>query len=86
MVLFLHLAIDVLCAVVAAAGFFMFHIAVRQPSTAIKIAGAILIVAGVSVWLGNSYYGLHYWRDGYFDTPVMHEDALPKRPRSDTEG
>ncbi len=86
MTLFLHIIVDIFCAILAAAGFYMFHIAVRQPSTAVKIAGVILIAVGLFAWLGNSYYGLHYWRDGYFDTPIMHEDALPKRHRSDTEG
>ncbi len=88
MTLFLHLIIDILSAVVAAAGFITFHIALRHPSTAIKIAGSILVVAGVAGWLGNSYYGLKYLRDGYFDTPAIHENGMmpKKRYRSDDEG
>lgn len=80
MSLFLHITIDLLCAIMTAAGFIAFHINVRQPSTAIKIAGAILIVSGAVGWVGNTYFGLHYMRDGYFDTPVMHQgNPLPMR-------
>ena len=89
MVLFFHLMIDLLSALFAAAGFVAFHVAVRQPTRAIKIAGVILIVAGVAGWLGNSYYGLRYLRDGYFDTPTMMPQGGMMKHRhrpSDSEG
>lgn len=41
MTVFLHIIVDLLCAVIAAGGFIAFHVNARQPSSAIRIAGAI---------------------------------------------
>ncbi len=78
MTFFLHVIVDMACAALAAAGFVAFHVNQRQPSTAIKIAGVILIATGLFAWAGNSYFGLKYMHAGYFDTPFGHECAMSK--------
>lgn len=78
MTFFLHVVVDMACAVLAALGFVAFHVNQRHPSTAIKIAGAILIAAGLFAWAGNSYFGLKYMHAGYFDMPFKHECLMKK--------
>ena len=59
--------------IIVAAGFVIFHLAVKEKSSLLKTAALILIIGGVLGLGCSAYYSFKYWQDGSFETlmPMM---------------
>lgn len=71
----LHIAYS-LALLVLAAGLVLIYFGMKQTSRLLKISGILLTVLTVGNIVCMTYYGVRYWKDGYFRSPYAQASMM----------
>lgn len=76
----LHAAFGLLL-IALASGVFLYIWSAKNDSGLGRVFGLIVILLAVIDMLCAAYYGVKYWKEGYFQSPMaMHEMQTPNKP------